>query len=135
MSNTKDLSKSFKETAMLETTVLQLRQENKALKDTVSKLLAELNSVRDLDNSPIVRKSLTAEEEICVIQIENLRALARERRLSLEEIKTLDLLVKNKRLLNKKSTSNNEFNVLPAEISEDELLRIAESVEEKESNS
>ena len=135
MSNTKDLSKSFKETAMLETTVLQLRQENKALKDTVTKLLAELNSVRNIDNSSIVQKNLTAEEEICVIQIENLRALARERRLSLEEIKTLDLLVKNKRLLNKKSTSNNEFNVLPAEISEDELLRIAESVEEKESNS
>lgn len=135
MSNTKDLSKSFKETAMLETTILQLRQENKALKDTVTKLLAELNSVRDLDNSSIVQKNLTAEEEICVIQIENLRALARERRLSLEEIKTLDLLVKNKRLLNKKSTSNNEFNVLPAEISEDELLRIAESVEEKKSNS
>lgn len=131
MSNTKDLKKSFTSTAMLETSNLQLKKENQALKKTVSKLLAELNSARNIDPDNVTKLILTPEEEICTLQISQLQSVSRERKLSLEEIKTLDLLIKNKRLLNKQSTANNTFESQPLEISDNELMEIAASVEEK----
>ena len=131
MANTKDLQESFKSSAALETSLLQLKKENKALKDTVSKLLAELNNVRDIDTGKVTKLVLTPEEEICTLQIQQLQAVSRERKLSLEEIKTLDLLIKNKRLLNKQSTANNTFETLPPELSDAELLEIAASVEKE----
>jgi hypothetical protein len=114
--------------ATLETLVLVLKNENKALKETVSKLLEELNSTRNINHSGLVTH-LSPEEEICNFQIQQLQAVSRERKLSLEEVKTLDLLIKNKRLLSQKSTSNQEF-TLPAKITAEELELIAGNVED-----
>lgn len=127
---TKDLQNSFNSTAKLEIENLKLKEKNKALDKTVTKLCEELNRVRNIDTN-VTKIFLSAEEEICVFQIEQIRAVSRERKLSLEEVKTLDLLIKNKRLMDKKSTSNAEI-TLPPNLSDEELMRIAESVEEKD---
>lgn len=127
MDNTKSMQAKFTSTASLEIQAVKLKKENKALRETVTKLLNELDRIRDLDRTPS-KLILTPEEELLEMQINNLNAVSRERKLTLEEVKTLDLLIKNKRLIKKQSTSNNEI-TLPPNISDDELMRIAESVE------
>lgn len=131
MPKTKTLQQNFKSTAVLEQTVVELKKENQALKETVSKLLNEVDRLRGVDKEKVVRLELTPEQEILEMQIHRLQQVSRERALTLDETRTLDLHIKNKRLLDDKSTVNAEYSVLPADISDDELLRIAEGVEEK----
>jgi hypothetical protein len=116
--------------ASLELENLKLRKENEALNETVSKLCKEINKLRNIETPTVTKLFLSPEEHICALQIQQLRAISDERKLTLEEVKTLDLLIKNKRLLENKSTSKSEFD-LPPNMSDDELLRIAESVEVK----
>lgn len=132
MSNTKDLEASFK-ILPVENELFKLRKENKALNETVSKLCKEIDRLREIDRKK-TSLILTPEEELCEVQINNLNGISRERKLTLEEVKMLDLLIKNKRLIKKQSTSNNEL-TLPEEMSDEELMRIAESVESKEEGS
>ena len=54
-------------------------------------------------NESMIAK-LTPEEEICIIQIERLQKLSNERALVLDEVKRLDLLVKNLKLIREEST-------------------------------
>lgn len=129
MGDTKTMQAKFKETASLQVETVTLKKENRALKDTVSKLLKELDRIRDIDRTG-PKIITTPEQELLETQILNLNALSRERRLTLEEVKTMDLLIKNKRLITNQSTSNNEL-TLPEDMSDDELMRIAESVEDK----
>jgi len=132
MSNTKDLEASFK-ILPVENEILKLRKENKALYETVGKLCKELDRIREIDRKK-TSLILTPEEELCEVQINNLNGISRERKLTLEEVKMLDLLIKNKRLIKKQSTSNNEL-TLPEEMSDEDLMRIAESVENEKEGS
>ena len=110
-----------------------LEEENIALKQTVSKLLVEIDRLHDKEQgSDIIELGpITSEMLIIEKQIQFLKATALTRMLSLEETKILDIHIKNKRLLEGSSTSilDAEFKSLPANMSDEELLRIAESVE------
>lgn len=123
-----------KDLTSIELENLKLREENKSLNKTVSKLCQELNRLRDIDTATVTKLFLRPEDEILAIQIQQIQAISRERKLTLEEVKTLDLLIKNKRLGENKSTSNSEL-TLPGKLSDDELMRIAESVESQEKDS
>lgn len=133
MTSTKAMQESFKSSASLELEVSKLKKENKALNTTVSQLLKEVDRLRD--NDKFVPEIITTpEQELLETQILKLNTISRTRDLNLEEVKKLDLLIKNKRLLQKKSTSNNEI-ILPERLSDDELMRIAESVENEDEGS
>lgn len=110
-----------------------LEDENKALKETVSKLLVEIDRLHDKEQSSDLIELGPVKSEMLIIekQIQFLKATALTRMLSLEETKILDIHIKNKRLLEGSSTSilDAEFKSLPANMSDEELLRIAESVE------
>ncbi len=129
--STKTLGDKFKAEAALELQVAELKKENKALKDTVTKLLAEVDRLNGLDKKKLIKLEISPEQEIMDMQIMRLQAISRERLLSIDECRQLDLHVKNKRLLDDKSTINAEHKTLPAQISDAELLRIAESAQEE----
>lgn len=127
----KTLESEFKSTALLEKTVAELKKENKALQETVSKLLAELDKVKGVDRS-VVKLELTPEQQIIEMQIMRLQAASIERSLTYDETRMLDIHIKNKRLMEDKSTINADYKTLPEGITEGELMRIAESAEKKE---
>ncbi len=69
---------------------------------------------------------ITPEETICVQQISRLETLSNERQLTLEEVKKLDLLVKNLKLVREESTivvSNKD----QAKLGENDLVAIIRS--------
>lgn len=102
--------------------VVTLMRENKAAMLTIDKLLKNANvqseKIKQLEsllaqNVPVIKKekdkivvSTSAEEEIAETQLERLRQSAKLRVLTLEEVRTFDLLVKNKRLVTDESTLN-----------------------------
>lgn len=101
--------------------ITNLERENTALKKQVQELKHQL-----------AQQSLghltTPEELVCIEQIEVLRNRSAQRELSLEEVKKLDLLIKNLRLIKEQSTEN----VATAgwrDVSEDALVAIASQSE------
>lgn len=96
--------------------IKKLKNENELLK----KKIAELES--------IVRYSkaipLSPEELICIEQIELLRQASLKRDLTLEEVKKLDLLVKNLRLIREQATQVVDV-LKEGTIDEQQLLSIA----------
>jgi hypothetical protein len=75
---------------------------------------------------------VTDEEVIARSQLEKLKRKAMNNTLTLEEIKMFDLLVKNKRLAEGKSTVNTTHEKLAKETSPEELLLIASKVVKSE---
>lgn len=127
----KTLQDSFKSTASLEHVSLELKKENKALKETVTKLLKEIDKISGVEKlKPVI--DMSPELQIIEMQIMRLHADSMLRQLSFDETKTLDLHIKNKRLLEDKSTLNAEYTSLPSDITEEDLLRIAGAVGEEE---
>jgi NADH dehydrogenase/NADH:ubiquinone oxidoreductase subunit G len=129
-----------------------LKRENRAAMQTIQKLLKELNGkneeIKNLQSIvnkavPVVRvpdekKSgvimhTTAEEEIALEQLQRLRAIARERQLTLEETKIYDILVKNKRLTQDESTVNLS-KAQYRDISAADLLQLASGPNVKDSS-
>jgi hypothetical protein len=97
----------------------RIQEENQILRqkvESLEKMLMQSSSVLSINVSP--------EEEICVHQIELIRSKSRERSLSLDEIKQLDLLVKNLRLIREKSTEILD-DVSYRDIKEADLVSIA----------
>jgi predicted nucleotidyltransferase component of viral defense system len=85
---------------------------------------------RLLLSAPKTQLSVSPEEMICIEQIEMLRNRSYGRELSLDEVKRLDLLVKNLRLIREQSTQ--VLNTTAYEhIKEDELLSIAAKSEDR----
>lgn len=74
---------------------LSLEQENQVLKEQVLELEKMLSFSARLP---------APEEMICIEQIDILRSASAKRELSLDEVKRLDLLIKNLRLLREQST-------------------------------
>jgi hypothetical protein len=114
----------------LEVRVLELKKENEALKETVTLLLKEIDKIREIDRSNVIRLDLSPEQRILETQIHYMEAISRERALSLEETRALDLHIKNKRLLDDKSTINADYTKVPDGLTESDLLEIAGSVED-----
>jgi|SRR5690606_26280592 len=86
--------KDLKEFAKSQQDIIEfLMNENKTLKEKISKL-------------ETLQANLTPEELICIEQINILKSVSKHRELSLDEVKRLDLLVKNLRLIREKSTEN-----------------------------
>lgn len=76
-----------------EQVIYLLKKENKALKERL--YVTELR----LQTTP-----LSSEEIICIDQIAILKGCSSKRELSLDEVKRLDLLIKNLRLIRQQST-------------------------------
>lgn len=112
---------------------LELRKENEALQETVTMLLGEVEKYRNLP-APTVRYlpanvsriARSAEQDIIEEQILHLDTISRARMLSLEETRTLDLLIKNKKLLEPKSDHEPEWKKASETTSESDLLRLAD---------
>lgn len=96
--------------------IVSLKRENEELKEKI-KHLEQL-----LLKGP---HQISSEELICMEQIETLKANSAKRELTLEEIKKLDLLVKNLRLIREQSTQ--VIDVSTEGLSDDELLKIVSS--------
>lgn len=79
--------------------VTDLENENKNLKKQIEELKQQL-----VDS--MFKKEITPEEMVCIEQIKVLQSRSNQRELSLDEVKKLDLLVKNLRLIREKSTEN-----------------------------
>lgn len=126
-SNIKKISEGF-ENAVEK---LKLEKENKALQLTVDKLLKEIETLRSqvLVPTQLVKIHVTPEEEILDQQIRLLQAKSRVEMLELNEAKMLDLYIKNKRLLQEKSTLNADFSSLPVNesMTNEQLLKLIES--------
>lgn len=122
----------------LQQEVLELRKENKGLQETVTTLLAEIERLRNIDRSlvttgsdlPVLFEGLTPEQEIVETQIHMLNVASRQKQLSLEETRTLDLLIKNKKLLDVKEEKDAEPDY--EDLSDDDLMELAGNVSIKE---
>lgn len=119
--NTKALQKNFKSKAAIELQNKELVDENAALRATVSKLLKKIDELQEIDPNSVIERGYTPEQEIIEIQIERLQAVSRTRTLSLDENRALDLLLKNKRMIDKdlKDALDAEFEAMdPRELQE-----------------
>lgn len=99
-----------------------MQRELTAAMKTITNLLEELaatkENVKHLEEMlkraplPVIRRDnritqvATPEQQIATTQIERLRIASEQRSLTLEEAKLFDILVKNKRLADDKSTAN-----------------------------
>jgi hypothetical protein len=101
----------------------QLQTENNQLKEKLSHLETVMR------NSKLAAQRLSPEEIICMEQIEILKSKSVNRELSLDEVKRLDLLVKNLRLIREQSTqviNTGDYST----VGEDELVAIAAGTSE-----
>ena len=101
----------------------QLQTENNQLKEKLSHLETVML------NSKLAAQRLSPEEIICMEQIEILKSKSVNRELSLDEVKRLDLLVKNLRLIREQSTqviNTGDYST----VGEDELVAIAAGTSE-----
>lgn len=145
--NVKNLE-DLKTVAQLKTELAKLNRENKAAFKTIDKLIKdtkkkdeEIAHLKDMleKNVPllveekkpqkVVQVELSPEEEIAELQLEKLRQASRQRKLTLEETRQYDLLVKNKRLSQEQSTINLDSSQYK-NLSEAELIKIAGAVDE-----
>jgi hypothetical protein len=116
--------------------LISLRRENSACFKTIEKLLKDINkkheeiaSLQKLVSQtvPVIQKSketLEPEAEIADLQLERLRESAQTRALTLEETRAFDLLVKNKRLAQEKSSKNSSVGAF-RHVNEIELIQVA----------
>lgn len=109
---------------------VELKDENKALKETVTQLLKEIERLREtkVEDYLDVDKSLPFEEQIVLKQIKYFMATSIERALTLDETRALDLLIKNKRAFDEKKPKVNEDEV-PEGTTDADLLRIVSNGE------
>jgi hypothetical protein len=107
---------------------------------TIEKLCKQIEILKEktthLENilKQVVKPGLVAdvsqEELICIEQIDIIKNRSSQRELTTDEVKKLDLLIKNLKLLRQESTvimSKSSYRALP----EDELLSIAEAVKDE----
>lgn len=101
--------------------VTNLERENTDLKKQVEELKHQL--------AQKVLGHITPEELVCIEQIKILQNRSAQRELSLEEVKKLDLLIKNLRLIREQSTENVTNAQWREVFSEDALVAIASQSE------
>lgn len=81
--------------------------------------------ISSVDDNAVSKIIKTPELAICEAQIGILQNRALQKELTLEEVKTLDLLIKNKRLLSGESTTIDGSKKPKREMSEAQLISIA----------
>lgn len=128
--------------------LVSVKRENAAAMKTIEKLLKDINKKNEeiehlkemLSKSvPVVQiipkdeTKLSPEEEIADIQLAKLNQIAKTRSLTLEETRMYDLLVKNKRLSQEKSTQNVAKGNY-RDVDEIELIKIAGKAHEPKPN-
>jgi len=102
--------------------IFEISKQNEALRDKIDHLEKLL-----LNNKPsTITMQLSAEEVICMEQIEMLQRKSGGRELSLDEVKRLDLLIKNLRLIREESTQVINTSSY-SNVQEDMLVAIATS--------
>lgn len=116
MSTIKDMKKKFKTKAVVES-------ENQTLKRKVEELESKLARAKAKTN--VIKIHISPEEVILDQQILRLHKVSTERTLTLDETRMLDIHIKNKRLLNEKSTINADYTKIPDGYTEQDLLEIA----------
>lgn len=112
--------------------VIKLQKENAGLHETIDKLLVEIESLKSSpvpkSDNKLIKIHTTPEEEILEQQIMRLRQVSQTRMLEVNEAKMLDLYIKNKRLLEEKSTINAEFSALSSDsMTNEQLFQLIES--------
>lgn len=98
----------------------RLEAENEMLKEKVAALEKML---ADSSTTKLLGLDVAPEELICLEQIKLIENTSRARELTLDEVKKLDLLIKNLRLIKNQSTEN--LNPSYRDVSEAELVAIA----------
>jgi hypothetical protein len=101
--------------------IFEVSKQNEALRDKIDHLEKLL-----LNKAPEMAIRLSAEEVICIEQIEILQRKSSGRELSLDEVKRLDLLIKNLRLIREESTQVINTSSY-SNVQEDMLVAIATS--------
>jgi len=130
--NIKTLENEFKSNGVLEKTVSEQKKLIAAQEETIKKLLAEVDRLQGIDKAAVIKLELTPEQQIIEMQIMRLQQTSMERSLTYDETRMLDIHIKNKRLMDDKSTINADYKTLPTDITEDELLRIADGAQNEE---
>lgn len=106
----------------MDKSVEEMQRELAAAMKTITNLLKDLEEKKlkikhleeilrrtplpSVPRSPRIFEPPSAEQQIAITQIERLRVASEQRPLTLEEAKLFDILVKNKRLAEDKSTAN-----------------------------
>ena len=101
----------------LENTIKGKDQEIAHLRDMLDKMVPQIDS---FEAAPVMP---TSEEIIALKQLDLIQQDANSRRLTLEEVKIFDILVKNKRLAQGKATDTVDMVKLPKEKAQ--LIKIA----------
>lgn len=127
-SNVEETLQKLKDIAFLNKEIENLKNQLMNKDKEIAFLKSNLNP-----SSPVIREDISSEQVIAETQLKLLEEKALSGHpLSLEEIRIYDLLVKNKRLATGESTENASFRVLPSNIEDAELLRIAQTNEKKQ---
>ena len=120
-----ELKKQFQES----TKIKDVRQVAQSQQEIIDRLIQEnellKNKLAEMNN---LMKMPSPEEIICIQQIEILKQASTKRELSLDEVKRLDLLVKNLRLVKEQSTEN-VSSPKYRDVTEAELVAIASSTD------
>jgi predicted DNA-binding transcriptional regulator len=128
-SNVEETLQKLKDIAVLNKEIESLKNQLKD-KDVEIAALKRAGPKSDLT---VQRLDVSSEQVIAETQLKLLEDKALSGHpLSLEEIRIYDLLVKNKRLAMGESTENASFRVLPPDMGDAELLRIAQTNEKKD---
>jgi hypothetical protein len=99
--------------------------------EKINKLEEEITHLQQMlaSMTPLVGKTerIIKSPELCIVeaQIDILQNRALQKELTLEEVKVLDLLIKNKKLLSNEPTTINGTAKHKKDYSEDELLKLA----------
>lgn len=95
-------------------------------KDVIARLEAENKQLRQTISAIQKSRLISDEEQVCVTQINILKEKSDERELNLDEVKRLDLLVKNLKLIRENSAI--EAKSVPVNDAEEaDLVRLARS--------
>jgi hypothetical protein len=122
-----------KSTLMLTQENLELKKENQALKETVTTLLSEIDKLRNLPVAAANPNQILPTPELQIIEEQILMLLltSRQKSLSLDDIRALDLLIKNKKALEANKPIEPDYTDLTKDKSDAELLQLAGTVENK----
>lgn len=115
--------------AALEKENAVLQKQLKGLKDSLAAALKEIDRLKEID-LPKVDTSLPLEEQIIENEIKRLMADSLTRSLTIDETRALDLLLKNKRIIEDKKPKKPKDEV-PEGTTDADLLRIADYGEER----
>lgn len=113
-------------------TLIKLQQELESKQNEINHLKAMLDSmVPVLETQKEFNRPITDEEAICITQLSMLKKDAMTRPLTIDEVRILDTLVKNLRLLQGASTENTAP-VKLKDVTQSKLLEIASYKDKKE---